>query len=428
MSGSGEPAGRFRHFLRELGPGALLSAAAISFAIYLSQKPAGQRISAAVADEISRGLGVYSQGPLVLVRLDRDFSKADLQTLLARAIPALMDNYQAAALGVDIDFSRGAYDQLAAQFSQWSKSRPEQAQRIIWAVGYERGAGHAGVPSEEVQPCTDCAGASCTHRFRPRRVFAEFEPVNSGLAYAWTDASGINRSSFRYGCHQDTTARLETFHFKLVETYCKEHPEDGNCGKLKPYNQGVTRLFSWYEAPIYDLCSLVSCAGGDLGAPPENRSLDLSHKIPILYSGMEGNDEHATIFGTRKGAEILASLTMNELLYGESNHVLLEAMKWALEIALAAILIVLFHWPLTEHWAILLSGPLFAGYLLLAPKLSTWFPDFRDYVLAVALGFTIEVWLKAVWQGGAEAWKNRKARKLAAQAMLTSTGGSNRAG
>ena len=98
---------------------------------------------------------------------------------------------------------------------------------------------------------------------------------------------------------------------------------------------------------------------------------------------------------------------MNELLYGESNHALLEVVKWTLEIMLAAILIVLFHWPPTEHWAVLVSGLLFVGYLFLAPRLSAWIPDFRNYVLAVMLAFGFEVWIKAVAQG----WKEFRARR-----------------
>ena len=300
MSETSKPADGFHRFLSELGPGALLSAAAILAAFYISEKPRFERIGAVVSDEISRALGVYSNGPLVLVRLDREFPKADLQRLLARAIPALMDNYQAAALGVDIDFSGRDYNQLAKDFSDWSRRRPGPAGKIVWAVGYERGHERAATEQGEIEVCANC-DASCVHRFRPKPVFGnEFDPSNYGLAYAWTDTNGISRSSFRFGCHQDTLGRLRTFHFKLVEAYCGGNTQDDKCATLKPYHQSATKLFSWFDAKVYDLCLLVQCSGADLGAAPEKPPNYLANKIPILYSDVEGDDEHATSSGHGK--------------------------------------------------------------------------------------------------------------------------------
>jgi hypothetical protein len=241
----------------------LLSAVAIGAAYWISHQPPFQRVSAVVSDEISRILGVTSRGTVVLVRIDRDFPRNDLQTLLARAIPALMDNYRAAALGVDIDFSHGDYDQLAIPFANWSRARPDPARRIIWAIGYDSN-GERGTPKNEPEVCSDCESDQCKFRFHPRPVFSGLFPgPNYGLAYVWTDVSGVARSSFRFVCSQESTSRLPTFHFKLVEAYCSDHPSTAVCEKLQQNRQSTARLDTWYEAEPLDLCKLVDCNGRD---------------------------------------------------------------------------------------------------------------------------------------------------------------------
>ena len=118
-------------------------------------------------------------------------------------------------------------------------------------------------------------------------------------------------------------------------------------------------------------------------------------KIPILYANLEDNDDYATTFGARKGAEVIAALAMNELLHGESNETLTETLKWAAEIALALTLIGLFHWQRTKTWAVLICGFVFTAYWVVGPWFSRWIPDFRSYLLAVGMGFVLEAWLKA---------------------------------
>jgi hypothetical protein len=374
----------------------LFTALAVGAAVYISRLGPFQRISAVVSDEISRAIGATSNGPIVLVRLERDFSKPQLQRLLAHAIPALMDNYGATALGVDIDFSGAGYDDLAKSFSNWS-SRDGNASNVVWATRYERGSQRLA-RSVPVEACKDCSSANCRSRFQPLPVFASgYEPPNYGMAYAWTDIGGTTRSSFRFVCQLDTTAPLKTFHFQLVETYCGRNPSQYECERLEPNHQSTTALHTWYEAKVMDLCDLVTCDGADLGKPPSNPSNQLSNKLAILYADVDGNDEHATLGGTRKGAEVVASLAMNEMLYGASDQSSAEWVKLALEGFVTLLLILLFGWKVTEHWAVMLAGLLFVLYLYTVRRLSVAIPDFRDYALGLLLAFAIEVWMKAAF-------------------------------
>jgi hypothetical protein len=382
-----------------------IALSAIAFAVggYIATWASFARISAVVSDEISRALGFSSDGPIVLVRLNRDFEKKMLEQLLARAIPALMDNYRAAALGVDIDFSRRGYEQLAQQFSEWSSQHAKTSSRIIWSIGFQREAASVGPPAQ-METCERCEDTSCTMRFQPKPVFGgQFEPLNYGLAYVWNDANGMSRSSFRFVCHADSTAHIRTFHAKLVDAYCDGHQELEACTKRQKDRQSVTKLYSWYVSKSLDLCALVQCAGSELGAPPVNPANVLSDKIVILYSDLEGNDEHATIAGTRKGAEVAASLVVNELNHGTSNESLVEALKILLEILLTMMVGFLFHWDRTKEWAILPAGLVFVGYLYAALKISGWVPDFRDYALAMLVVLGIEIWIKAAYQNVSEA-------------------------
>jgi hypothetical protein len=395
------PHSRWRH----IALATVLSLAAFGAASWVSRLAPFQRISAVFSDEISRSLGVTSTGPVVLVRIGRDFTKPALQTLLARAIPALVDNYRAAVLGVDIDFSRG-YEHLAKSFTAWSgdyRNRDSSA-HVVWAAGFDRPEA-PGESTAEPEGCVDCAGQSCNIRLRPRPVFrGSYADPNYGLAYVWTDGSGIARASFRYVCNADSTQRLYTFHYRLVESYCGRFPEIPVCDELQ-HRQNTTRLNDWFEAETIDLCSLVECNGEKLGAPKLERVDRLKGKIVILYSDMEGNDEHGTPFtGTRKGAEIVASLAMNELLHGAPKKAYIKTIEVALEIAMAVILYFVFHWRFTERWAVLLAGVLFILLLYFVPNLSAWIPDFRNYALAVVLAFAIEAWFKAAYQSIAGAF------------------------
>jgi hypothetical protein len=86
---------------------------------------------------------------------------------------------------------------------------------------------------------------------------------------------------------------------------------------------------------------------------------------------------------------------MNELVFGASNKAVVEAVKWTLELLITVLLVVLFHWRYTQHFAVFISGGLFLLYLFVAPGISMWVPEFRDYALAVMVAFAIEVWIKA---------------------------------
>jgi hypothetical protein len=376
-------------------------AVAIVAASLISHWPPFQRISAVVSDEISRAIGATSNGPIVVVRLSHDFSKADLQQFLAQAIPVLMNNYGVAALGVDIDFSGRGYEVLANDFAAWTQQDASSANRVVWAVRYQS---KTSVPpnGEEVEPCQDCASSCASSRLLPLPVFRGKndelpEPLTQGLAYAWSDLSGVTRFSFRFVCHQDTTSPLETFYFKLVETYCDKYQEPQYCKEVN-HTQSTTRLHTWYQPKVLSLCQLVRCEG-ELGTPMPlpNPSSALFHKIVILYSDVEGDDEHASLGGTRKGAEVVASLAMNEMLYGSSGQTAVEWVKIGLEIGVTLLLATLFHFKRTEQWAVLLTGILFVAYLYIVGRISTGIPDLRDYALALMLTFTIEVWLKATW-------------------------------
>jgi hypothetical protein len=196
-------------------------------------------------------------------------------------------------------------------------------------------------------------------------------------------------------CQLDTTAPLKTFHFQLVERYCEHDARQYRCEGLEPNHQSTTALHTWYEAQDKDLCDLVQCSGPNLGKPPDHPSNELVNKMAILYADVEGNDEHATLGGTRKGAEVVASLAMNEMLYGASDQSAAEWFKRGLEALVTLLLIVLFGWKRTEHWAVLLAGLLFVLYLYIVRRVSVAIPDFRDYALGLLLAFAIEVWIKA---------------------------------
>jgi hypothetical protein len=383
-------------WLIELG---ILSVIAWALATYISTRPPFERISAVVSDEISRSLGFSSNGPIVLVRINRALPKADLEQLLTQAIPALIGHYGAATLGIDIDFSGRGYENLAKEIVNWGRERQPLADQVIWSIGFQSDSPRGG-SADKLEVCDNCANDKCMLRVSPQPVFAgDFEPPKTGLAYVWNDSSGISRSSPRFICHQDTIAQIKTFHFMLVQAYCNKHPDLDTCSELQPNRQAITKLHSWYLAEPLDLCSLVQC-GPSFGKPAQAPSNALSDKVVILYSDVPGNDEHATIAGTRKGAELVASLVFNELQYGESREKLVESIKIALEILMTIVLGFFFHWSRTKDWAIIPSAVVFVVYLYAALKLSSWIPDFRDYALAVWLALAIEIWIKETWHRG----------------------------
>jgi hypothetical protein len=377
---------------------------------HISHRPAFQRVSTVFADEISRALGVTSEGPVVLVRIGGSYSKQRLEAILSSAIPTIIDKHRAAVLGIDIDFSRDNFDNLKRNFGEWSQRRPDSAKHVVWAAGYDR-LGRVGEASTEPEVCTDCASAGCL-RVTPRPVFDDpmADPLSKGIAYAWTDSSGVSRSSFRFVCHSDTTQRLYTFHYKLVESYCEIHPNQPVCERLQQNRQSTATLASWYESEALPLCSVVSCDDG-IETPDPELARKLNGKIVILYADIDDNDEHATpVAGNRKGAEIVASLAMNELIYGGFDETRVKVIEVSLEILLAILLFLLFHAPLTERWAMLLSGILFTAFLYFAPAIAAKVPEFRNFALALALAFALEVWFKAVFHDLAGLVKSRQAK------------------
>jgi hypothetical protein len=375
----------------------MLSLLAIGIAIKLERNPLFERVSFVISDEISRRLGMRNTEHVVLVRLDRSLAKPDLQSLLSAAIPILVHEYGVSAVGVDIDFSRGGYDALASKVASWETEDSETSRKTVWAVGYENGSAEPPMDTEAAF-CESCAKTDCRTRFVPKSVFGgDRDPSNYGLAIAFPDLDGVNRRSGRFVCHSQTQSRLATFHFKLVELYCATHPDLATCRDLSVNAQAPVNIYSWYKTEPEDLCKLWSCEATHLGARTSQRFDDLAHKIVILYSDVPSDDEHPTMVNTKKGAEILASLIENELEFGVLPESYARFSKWSSEALLTLLLIFLFNWPRTEHWAIIIATGLFAMYVRLIPSLASWVPDFRHYALGIILAFWIEVLVKSAW-------------------------------
>ena len=333
------------------------------------------------------------------MRLDESFSKTQLEHLLSQAIPTLLTNYNASTVGVDIDFSGGNYSELARRFASWSQNNPGLADKVVWAVGYETSAPSATIKSTQDGFCDDCAGLSCKLRFTPKAVFGTMkDPGNYALAIATPDLDQINRSSVRFVCQSQSETPLKTFHFRLVEDYCQGRTTIATCRDLQQNRQATSRIYSWYYAKPVDLCELVSCQERDLGYPKTGTPNQISGKIVILYSDVASNDEHMTIMGSRKGAEIIASLAQNELQFGVTPHWHVTTLKWGVEGVFTLLLILLFHWRYTQTWAIVIAIGLFVLYVYLVPRLALWVPDFGDYVLAIIVVFWVEVLAKSAWQ------------------------------
>lgn len=407
------PAGwraRLRQLVHKLSPW-LLSLIAILVAVKVEDLPVFQRISFVISDELSRKLGGETEN-VVLVRLDRSFPRTELERLLSNAIPTLMTDYRPAAMGVDIDFSGQGYSDLAANFERWSAKNPDLANKVVWAVGY--GDDLHKTPQEpsaggEAALCEGCSGSpglSCKVRFTPKPVFgnspnastgtSSAQPLNYGLAIALPDLDGVNRHSARFVCHSQSEMPLKAFHFKLVELYCDGRSQLEACRDLQHNKQARTTIYSWYKVEPIDLCRLVNCAG-DLGSKSAQAPSDLFDKIVLLYSDTPSNDEHMTMMGEHKGAEIVASLVENELQFGVAPSWHAAALKMTVEAILTLLLIFLFHWRRTESWAIVIAAALFGLYIYLTPWLGKWVPDFRNYVLAIILAFWIEVLFKSAW-------------------------------
>ena len=390
---------------------------AICAATWLEDQPVFKKINFVVSDELSQRLKREDMGRVALVEVPR-LSKKDIQALLSRAIPALVDGYDARVVGVDIDFSGEQFPALAANFARWSEKNPGSAKKVVWAVGYEappRSRGHA---EEDIWAafCQECSGHSCQARFRPNLVFGgTYNPQSYALAIPFPDVDNVNRSSARFVCHADNEQPLDLFHFKLFKDYCEGGSRLVTCKELQQNNQAKNSIYVWDAPDPLNLCALVNCtadSGGEFGAKLPDKGNPLADKIVILYSDIPGNDEHVTTEGLQKGAAIEASLVNNELRFGVAQNWSVQAVKWTIEFVLSGVLAFLFHWKYTESWAIAIAAGLFMAYLQLVSVIERWVPDFRDYVLAIILAFWIEVLLKSFWNSLhlASVWKKLRAK------------------
>ncbi|MGH9144937.1 MAG: hypothetical protein ACRD2I_27690, partial [Vicinamibacterales bacterium] len=198
---------RLRVEWKSFGVVALISGIAFGLAWYFSHTPSFRRVSAVVSDEISRSLDFSSNEPVELVRISRDFSKGDLEKLLATAIPALVSRYPTAVIGIDIDFSGRHFDMLAQSFADWARNGHEHdAARVIWSIGFQR-TPESFAEQRPLEMCEDCSDQTCLFRFSPKPVFDEGQapPPGYGLAYIWNDESGVSRESLRFVCNAFTT-------------------------------------------------------------------------------------------------------------------------------------------------------------------------------------------------------------------------------
>ena len=109
---------------------------AVATAELLSEFPLFKRISFVISDAISMSVGGKRAGTVQLVRVRKRLTKDKLQSVLSDALPVLLNGYNAAAVGVDIDFSGGGYSELVTNFSKWSSGDPQAAQKILNGVGY----------------------------------------------------------------------------------------------------------------------------------------------------------------------------------------------------------------------------------------------------------------------------------------------------
>lgn len=124
----------------------------------------------------------------------------------------------------------------------------------------------------------------------------------------------------------------------------------------------------------------------------------IAGKIVLLYTEVPRDDEHLTMEGTKKGAEVVASLIENELQFGVAPGWHVKVLEGTLEALTILILAGLFHWRHTERWAILPAAVLFVVYVHFIPRLATWVPDFRNFVLAIVLSFWVEALVKLGWR------------------------------
>ena len=379
----------------------LMGAVAFLAAKWLEEQRVFKKINFVVSDELSQQLKREDLGRVALVEVPR-LSKKDLQAVLSRAIPGLVDGYNARVVGVDIDFSGGQFPALAANFARWSEKNPGSAKKVVWAVGDQAPPANQSRRTENIWLafCQECGGVSCRARFRPNLVFGgNYNPQSYALAIPFPDVDNVNRSSARFVCHADSEEQLDLFHFKLFKDYCAGGSNLVTCKKLEQYSQAKNPIYVWDAPDPLDLCSLVNCSAdsGELGARLPDKGNPLADKIVILYSDVPGNDEHVTTEGLKKGAAIEASLVNNELRFGVAPSWSVEAVKWTIELSLSGVLMFLFHWGRTKSWAIAIAAGLFYGYLHVVPVIENWVPDFRDYVLAIILVFWIEVLLKSFW-------------------------------
>ena len=253
---------KIAHRTREFAPW-LLTIVAVVLAYKLAEVPIFRRITLVVSDQISP----HSRSQGRQLRCARSSQPAAfssvLQSLISRAIPVLLNTHQAAAIGIDIDFTAGNYKDLARNFSDWSAKYPESANKVVWAVAYaneQRDTVRRPLSDTETSFCENCSGVECRLRFTPLPVFGSGDnPGNYGLSIAFPDADGVNRASLRFVCHTDSEKPLKAFHFRLVELYCDGRPDIATCRYLTRDKQARTAIYSWYDTPAIDLCRLVDC-------------------------------------------------------------------------------------------------------------------------------------------------------------------------
>jgi hypothetical protein len=180
--------------------------------------------------------------------------------------------------------------------------------------------------------------------FTPLPVFgSNNNPSNYGLSIVFPDAEGVSPAALRFVCHTDSEKPLTAFHFKLVEAYGDGRPELATCRYLTRDKQARTAIYSWYDTPAIDLCRLANCPKAKPDAEPAQRGggelrasvLDqntIAGKIVLLYTEMPRDDEHLTIEGTKKGAEVVASLIENELQFGVAPGWHVKVLEGTLEV------------------------------------------------------------------------------------------------
>src|SRR5260370_31290390 len=147
-------------------------------------------MSSVVSDEISNATGTKPAVAVKLVRITQRFSRNQYQSLVFKAIQALLQNYQAAAVGIDIDFSQGNYSDLRGSFTGWAKTHDDLTRRAVWAVGYKEDLTKGGsneITTSAEAACATCSGLTCKIRYSPLPVFEDpLVVLNYGLSITFS--------------------------------------------------------------------------------------------------------------------------------------------------------------------------------------------------------------------------------------------------